>query len=294
MNSRIGRIVLIIIALLSEAPDFSGAFAQSVNPDVLTGLVRSVKDTKVISPDSIENPGATDRDISDILSFLGEYDTDSVASPLSGTGQILENIISYELSPEKASSSSLTVLDFMTKVYHQHDFYQSGSWDEAEDFSYITDNVVLPPYDPEDFHRPVWGRITSTFGYRPSFKRVHKGIDLALNVGDTVKAALPGVVARVGYDAGGYGHFVVMVHNNGMETRYAHLQKAVSSPGDRLEAGDPLGLGGNTGNSTGPHLHFEIRYRGSAIDPSSVFDFSRRQVAKGTGNKRKVSVTSRQ
>lgn len=257
---------ILFILTIAGASDFSGAFAQSVVQNDFSSIIKGV--TAEIT-DTI--PG-----VNDYAGLENEYSIE--------TGNILDNIIYGNPGSDRKSVSSASVLDFMANAYTHHDFYQTGKWDDAEDFSYITRNITLPPYDPNDFYRPVWGRITSTYGFRKSFGRMHKGIDLALNVGDTVRAALPGVVARVGYDAGGYGHFVVVIHNNGMETRYAHLQKAVSSPGERLDAGEPLGLGGNTGNSTGPHLHFEIRYRGSAVDPASVFDFSRRSIRKTSNN----------
>lgn len=258
------RYILFILAIIG-ASDFSGALAQSASTNDISSIIKGV--TAEITD--------TVPEFNDAVESGNEFIADAT--------NILDNIIFSSGSKSKSKVSSSSVLDFMANAYTNHDFYQTGKWDDAEDFSYITRHVTLPPYDPNDFYRPVWGHITSTYGYRKSFGRMHRGIDLALNVGDTVRAALPGVVARVGYDAGGYGHFVVVVHNNGMETRYAHLQKAVSSPGERLDAGEPLGLGGNTGNSTGPHLHFEIRYRGSAIDPATVFDFSRRSMRMRTG-----------
>lgn len=114
---------------------------------------------------------------------------------------------------------------------------------------------------------PEWGRITSGFGYRAKFGRMHKGIDIAMNVGDTVKVPLAGFVKRTGYEPRGYGHYVVVGHPDGMETRYAHLSRVFVMCGDRLEAGDAMGLAGNTGNSTGPHLHFETRLDGNAVNP---------------------------
>ena len=258
---------ILIILTITGASDLSGAFAQSANVNDISSIIRGVT-----------------AEITDTIPEFND-NTDIENDYVAGAESILDNIIYESIKSEKKSVSSESVLDFMANAYIHHDFYQTGKWDDAEDFSYIIRNVTLPPYDPNDFYRPVWGRVTSTYGFRKSFGRMHKGIDLALNVGDTVRAALPGVVARVGYDAGGYGHFVVVVHNNGMETRYAHLQKSVSSPGERLDAGEPLGLGGNTGNSTGPHLHFEIRYRGSAVDPASVFDFSKRSIRKTSNNK---------
>lgn len=117
-------------------------------------------------------------------------------------------------------------------------------------------------------------RVTSGFGYRPKFGRNHKGIDLAMSVGDTVRVPLPGTVRKVSYEAKGYGHYVAVVHDNGMETRYAHLSRTLVFPGQRLCAGEAIALSGNSGNSTGPHLHFETRYLGLAVNPADVFSFS--------------------
>ncbi|MDE6697336.1 MAG: M23 family metallopeptidase, partial [Muribaculaceae bacterium] len=130
-----------------------------------------------------------------------------------------------------------------------------------------------PTLGRQDFFRPVAGIITSKFGWRPQFQRVHHGVDLHLNIGDTVRAALSGTVERISYDADGYGHYVVMSHPDGMETVYGHLQYALVGQGQAVNAGQPLAIGGNTGNSTGPHLHFEARLNGVAVDPMLLFDF---------------------
>lgn len=121
---------------------------------------------------------------------------------------------------------------------------------------------------------PVIGHITSNFGYRPSFKRMHHGVDISLQVGDTVRSAMDGTVTRVDVDADGYGLYVVLSHRDGLETRYGHLSRSLVISGMHVMAGDPIALGGNTGNSTGPHLHFETRRNNVAFDPTSMFDFS--------------------
>ncbi len=284
------KLTLVFIILL-RASVFAGALAQNTVGDI-NSLIKFINENeKKSAADSIlrkesEEPKkgtllkVTDSvpdNISDILSFLTMAETSETDSIPDNTNSILEALILHGSGPKK-EVSSLTVLDFLTNAYAAHGFYQTGKWEDAEDFSYITRNLILPEYDAEDFYRPVSGRITSNYGFRRTFGRVHKGIDLALSIGDTVRAALPGVVAKVGYDAGGYGVYIVLVHNNGMETRYAHLQKTMPGPGTRIDAGEPVGLGGNSGNSTGPHLHFEIRYRGTAVDPASVFNFNVRSM----------------
>lgn len=122
---------------------------------------------------------------------------------------------------------------------------------------------------------PANGVVTSRYGYRDAFKRMHKGIDVSLQIGDTVRAALDGRVERVDWDPQGYGLFVVIRHKDGLQTLYGHLSRALTAVGSPVLAGAPVALGGNTGNSTGPHLHFETRRYGEAFDPSLMFDFNR-------------------
>lgn len=115
--------------------------------------------------------------------------------------------------------------------------------------------------------------VTSHFGYRPAYKRYHKGVDLKVYIGDTVRSAFDGVVRIVRYEPNGYGKYVVIRHYNGLETVYGHLSKHLVHVNDSVKAGDPIGLGGNTGRSTGSHLHFETRLLGEAINPELLFDF---------------------
>ena len=110
----------------------------------------------------------------------------------------------------------------------------------------------------------------SQYGYRHG--RRHQGIDLPYPTGTPVPVAFDGRV-RISDYVGGYGNLVVVRHANGLETFYGHLSKRNVEPGDWVSAGDIIGLGGSTGRSTGPHLHFETRYRGAAFDPSWLIDF---------------------
>lgn len=116
-------------------------------------------------------------------------------------------------------------------------------------------------------------RVSSSYGWRPRFGRMHRGTDLTLNVGDTVMSAFDGKVRLVKYEAKGYGHYVVVRHDNGMETVYGHLSRTLVKPNQRVKAGQAIALGGNTGRSTGPHLHFETRFMGLAINPEAIIDF---------------------
>ncbi len=114
-------------------------------------------------------------------------------------------------------------------------------------------------------------RVTSNFGWRKW--RYHYGIDIGLNVGDTIISAFDGVV-RIAKYSKSYGYTVVVRHYNGLETLYAHLSKILVEPNQEVFSGQIIGLGGNTGRSRGPHLHFEIRFLGAAIDPEILIDFN--------------------
>lgn len=168
-------------------------------------------------------------------------------------------------------TDGLEVIDFLTSVYGDHGFYESGGWDEPDPNFTLNSYIALPAWVDRDFTLPASGKITSYYGYRPKYGRLHHGMDIAVAVGDTIRAALPGIVERVGYDMWGYGHFVIIRHKDNVETRYGHLQKALAKPGERVNAGAAIALGGNSGNSTGPHLHFEARCNGTPVDPLSLF-----------------------
>ncbi len=135
----------------------------------------------------------------------------------------------------------------------------------------VPNNVRI---DVSDYAMPVPGFITSPYGYRPRFKRQHKGVDLKLNVGDTVRAAFAGKVRLTRFERGGYGYYVILRHTNGLETVYGHLSRFLVKPNQEVKVGDPIALGGSTGRSTGPHLHFETRFMGYAINPCAIFDFA--------------------
>ncbi|HBK95324.1 MAG TPA: hypothetical protein DDZ69_09955, partial [Porphyromonadaceae bacterium] len=112
-----------------------------------------------------------------------------------------------------------------------------------------------------NFSMPHVGRMTSNFGRRGS-RRYHYGIDLKLQVGDTIYAAFDGKVRVQQYERRGYGYYAVIRHVNGLETVYGHLSKFLVKENDFVKSGQPIALGGNTGRSTGPHLHFETRFLG--------------------------------
>lgn len=117
-----------------------------------------------------------------------------------------------------------------------------------------------------NFDWPLRGRISSRYG--PRWGRVHHGLDIAVPIGTPIRAAAGGTVTFSGVQ-GGYGNIVIIDHGNGVETRYAHNSRNVAIRGQRVQRGAIIAYSGNTGNSTGPHLHFEIRLRGQSVNPET-------------------------
>ena len=170
-------------------------------------------------------------------------------------------------------------------------------WD-TEMTHYHNAGATLPEtakIDLRGFCMPTPSRvITSNFGAR--WGRQHKGLDVKVYVGDTIRAAFSGKVRIVKYEAKGYGKYVVIRHYNGLETYYAHMSKQLVHEDQEVKAGDPIGLGGNTGRSTGSHLHFETRLCGVAINPALLFDFRAQDVTGDfyTYNRKKYAAESAQ
>jgi murein DD-endopeptidase MepM/ murein hydrolase activator NlpD len=160
----------------------------------------------------------------------------------------------------------------------------------VEDFFMDWDTSTVDPYSfdvkeitydfpiclfisPDDVYALPLKSLYKTSSFGPRWGRHHKGIDFDVNVGDSVFNMFDGMV-RISTYSKTFGHFVVIRHFNGLETLYAHLSERGVFPGDILKSGECLGLGGNTGRSTGPHLHFEVRYRGIAFDPENLLSIT--------------------
>ena len=136
------------------------------------------------------------------------------------------------------------------------------------DLSIMEDTLIFR-FKTSSFYCTPTDHLYSAFG--PRRGRQHKGIDTDLNIGDTLRTVFDGKIRYANY-VSGFGNLVIIRHYNGLETYYAHLSKILVEPGDLLSAGDVIGLGGETGNALGPHLHFEIRYMDNAFDPEKVID----------------------
>lgn len=178
---------------------------------------------------------------------------------------------------ETESDEDLVEVDSLL-AFPSNDLYDS--WDTTTihpysfNQSFKTDSVILKLTEPTDcgFVLPFKGNVTSEFGWR--HRRPHYGTDIDLETGDKVVAAFDGMV-RIAKLNRSYGNVVIIRHKNGLETVYAHLSKILVEPGQILEAGQEIGLGGNTGHSYGSHLHFEMRYLGQAIDAEDFVNFEK-------------------
>jgi len=172
------------------------------------------------------------------------------------------------------------------------DFYFDTTYAPAREFYSVWDTIVINPYhvdlkvmedtlniilhglDDCAFHPPAIGDISSDFGLRKWGRRMkfHYGTDLRMEVGDPVYAVFEGIV-RVAKRSSDYGYMVLIRHNNGLETLYAHFSQLLVYPGQSVKGGDIIGLAGSTGRSTGPHLHFELRFKGEKINPNRMIHF---------------------
>lgn len=163
-------------------------------------------------------------------------------------------------------------------LFPSHDLYASWNTDEAHPYkfneSFKEDSVIIRLVQDGDhgFVMPYRGPLTSLFGWRKY--RPHYGTDINLETGDTVVASFDGMV-RIAKPFHGYGNCVIIRHNNGLETVYAHLSKILVESGQKVDAGTLIGLGGNTGHSYGSHLHYEIRYLGQALDTQDFIDYEK-------------------
>ena len=169
----------------------------------------------------------------------------------------------------------------LKRIIEQEEKYNPSA-DLYEDWTnvYAHRETVLPDsfrIDLRGFHMPTDSRVlTSNFGAR--WGRQHQGLDIKVYIGDTIRAAFSGKIRIVKYEPKGYGKYVVIRHHNGLETIYGHMSKHLVVENQEVKAGDPIGLGGNTGRSTGSHLHFETRLCGVALNPALLFDFRNQDV----------------
>jgi len=187
-----------------------------------------------------------------------------------------------EDSTSAAESQEESFENYIDTLYHGSamDINKDG-WDNKMinagrfDSKNMLDTIRIKFSDPSNhlsFCPPFRNYVTSGFGARRFM--FHYGTDIKLQIGDSVYAAFDGVIRVTKFDRKGFGNVVVIRHQQGLETIYGHLSKVLVETNQNVKAGDLIGLGGNSGRSTGSHLHFETRYQGEPFDPSCVYDFN--------------------
>lgn len=212
---------------------------KSLTRQRLTQLVDSVLD--------LEQPSAAD------LELLNRY-----------------SALLDENSPEKNNVFNLNDLSFYSASDEKILFPLTALDSLPDTFELPMESDYLSYY-----FSPIRGVVTSNFGWREG--RIHKGIDIDLNKGDMVSTVFDGKV-RVARYQGGFGNVVIVMHPNGLETVYAHLSRLKVKEGDIVLSGQTIGLGGNTGHSSGSHLHFEVHYKGHALNPGAIISFTEHQL----------------
>ncbi|MBU3713432.1 MAG: hypothetical protein FGM46_00620 [Ferruginibacter sp.] len=162
------------------------------------------------------------------------------------------------------------------------------NWDNEITFSYddvnfedLPEEMLFPLVKNNEAFMLTWyGRVNST--YKKRWGKQHHGLDIHLKTGDPVFSAFDGVVRYAQYNKSGFGNCIVIRHLSGIETVYAHLSKIEVEPNQFVYSGQQIGLGGNTGHSFGPHLHFEARYKGYSFNPEYFIDVNTQQLKSDT------------
>ena len=207
----------------------------------------------------------------------------SAALLLASAGVQAQDLLAAQspLDKQMAFVDSIALRDMLlneANMFPADELYDEWSNDHVRFKAELPDSFCV---DLRGFAMPTTNtKITDIFGYRPRRRRVHNGIDIKVYVGDTIRSAFDGKVSIVKNQGRrrGYGKYVVIRHNNGIETLYGHLSKWLVTEGQNVKAGQPIALGGNTGRSSGSHLHFETLLAGKNLNPALMFDFEKQDV----------------
>lgn len=206
--------------------------------------------------------------------------------PLESGPELDETLLVVDTIPSSSEGLSIVLFNDNTWRYVRN---REISADDDTVFTTDWDTTKLQPYSKElkdmpvslvidlvdslkSYHYPRVGRVNSKYG--PRRRGIHQGTDIGLKIGDPVYAVFDGRVRLTQNYRGGYGNLIVLRHDNGLETFYGHLSEILVKPEQWVTAGQVIGYGGNTGRSTGPHLHFEVRYKGQSFDAERLIDFT--------------------
>lgn len=199
------------------------------------------------------------------------------AQPVPDSARVKEMQEKREVSLVQAMSESELIQGIAAQLNNLslRSGYQMKSYKEIEDMVKNKEKLLaaIPAIQPVS--NKDLSRVASGFGYRidPVYKtrRFHAGLDFTAPVGTPIYATADGVVKEAGYNTGGYGNNVVINHGFGFETLYAHMYKIKARVGQKVKRGEVIGYIGNTGKSTGPHLHYEVHKKGQPVDPIYYF-----------------------
>jgi murein DD-endopeptidase MepM/ murein hydrolase activator NlpD len=244
------RLLLLAVAMLV------GFVAEAQDSLAMAKIDTLKRDTAVVEKPMPVRPVKTLGQVSAIDTLATESDKISIIL-------FNDNTWRYVMSENYKADSEVFSDHWNTTATHAYSDVELNSLPEA--------TPILLIDSMESYHYPYIGRITSRYG--PRRGRAHQGLDISLKTGDPIYATFDGKV-RFSKAAGNYGNLVIIRHNNGLETYYAHLSQRDVEVGDWVVAGQQIGLGGSTGRSTGPHLHYEVRYKGQSFDPERIIDFS--------------------
>ena len=205
--------------------------------------------------------------------------------PLESGPELDETLLVVDTIPSSSEGLSIVLFNDNTWRYVRNreisaddDTVFTSDWDTTKLQPYSKDlkdlpvSLVIDLVDSlKSYHYPRIGRVNSKYGPR---RRGHQGTDIGLKIGDPIYAVFDGRVRLTQNYRGGYGNLIVLRHDNGLETFYGHLSEILVKPEQWVTAGQVIGYGGNTGRSTGPHLHFEVRYKGQSFDAERLIDFT--------------------
>ena len=227
------------------------------------------------------------------LSAENRYCLDTVRATLQVRRPALEPVKSLDVAPVHAVDTLDTGNEYVKVILFSDNtwkYYKTADFQQSKDvFNEYWDENVSNPYKVsldsleymwsvwlvdslDQYHCPYKGTIHPRGKFGPRRGRRHQGVDIPLKTGEPIYATFTGRVRMSKY-FGAFGNLVVIRHENGIETFYSHLSERKVEAGDWVNAGDVIGLGGSTGRSTGPNLHFETRYKGFAFDPQWLIDF---------------------
>ncbi len=211
---------------------------------------------------------------------------DSLLQMESVSDEMIQNLSDYAENKRIQEDIYVSLTGYYdSSIYPSNSMYKK--WDTYQLFNPVISDlkqgenrtlVIEDTVNECRFYNPFRGLITSNYGWRSG--RAHNGIDIDLQVWDPVVAAFDGMV-RVARNHPGYGRVVIIRHYNGLETLYAHFHRLKVKTGDIVEAGQVVGLGGSSGQSSGSHLHFEVRFKGKPINPRSIIDFNNNKLKSG-------------